>query len=101
MTWDEANEYCRSHHNGLACLNSESQSLYLDKTDTNSLQTSLVWAGLRFLNGRWIWVNGKQTGALSSLPSCPAPDYRCGARNLQTNLWENRNCEERLNVLCY
>uniref|UniRef100_A0AAR2K558 C-type lectin domain-containing protein n=1 Tax=Pygocentrus nattereri TaxID=42514 RepID=A0AAR2K558_PYGNA len=99
-TWEEAYEYCRAHYTGLAFLSSETQ-LNLAKKETNGTQTVSVWTGLRFLAGEWLWVNGEPLGSLVSLPSCPAGPYRCGAQNSKMDIWENRDCEEKLNFLCY
>ena len=99
-TWEEAYEHCRAQYTGLAFLSSVTQ-LNLAKKETNETQTVSVWTGLRFLAGEWLWVNGKPLGSLVSLPSCPAEPYRCGARNSKMDIWENRDCEEKLNFLCY
>ena len=99
-TWEEAYEYCRAHYTGLAFLSSQTQ-LDLAKEETNDTQTVSVWTGLRFLAGEWLWVNGEPLGNLVSLHSCPAQPYRCGARNSEIDVWENRDCEEKLNFLCY
>ncbi|KAI4871796.1 hypothetical protein NFI96_004236 [Prochilodus magdalenae] len=99
-TWEEAYEFCRTNYTGLAFLSSQTQ-LDLAKKETNGTQTVSVWTGLCFLAGEWLWVNGEPLGNLVSLPSCPAQPYRCGARNTKTDIWENRDCEEKLNFLCY
>ncbi|KAI4871798.1 hypothetical protein NFI96_004235 [Prochilodus magdalenae] len=99
-TWMEAYEFCRAHYTGLAFLSSQTQ-LNLAKKETNITQTVSVWTGLRFVGGEWLWVNGEPLGSLVSLPSCPAQSYRCGARNSKIDVWENRDCEEKLNFLCY
>uniref|UniRef100_A0A672PGP5 C-type lectin domain-containing protein n=1 Tax=Sinocyclocheilus grahami TaxID=75366 RepID=A0A672PGP5_SINGR len=67
--------------------------------DTTS--TDRVWTGLRFLNGAWNWLNMANVPAfIFSLPSCPPEPNRCGARNIKTEQWENRDCEEKLNFIC-
>ncbi|KAG9272916.1 secretory phospholipase A2 receptor-like [Astyanax mexicanus] len=95
-TWEEALEYCRSNYTNLAVLTSDNLLKYSTQTQTVS-----VWTGLRFMAGEWLWVNGEPLEDLVSLASCPAPLYRCAARNSKTNVWENRDCEEKLNFLCY
>ncbi|XP_053497940.1 galactose-specific lectin nattectin-like [Ictalurus furcatus] len=99
-TWEEALHYCRMSYTGLASLSSETQ-LQLAEMESNQTQTDSVWTGLRFLDGNWLWVNKDPLGDLVSLPSCPAPPYRCGARNTKTHVWENRDCNEKLNFFCY
>ncbi|XP_060729778.1 macrophage mannose receptor 1-like isoform X2 [Tachysurus vachellii] len=100
MTWKEALDYCRTYYTGLASPISENQ-LSLARTATTGTQNVSIWTGLRFVNGRWVSVSSTPLGNLVSLPSCPVPRYRCGARNTNTNLWENRDCDEKLNFLCY
>lgn len=99
-TWDEALEYCKTHHAYLACPTSDTQ-LLLDEKEAARSQTASVWMGLRFLDGQWIWVKGELMKSPVSLPSCPFQGYRCGARNTKSNLWENPDCLERLNFICY
>ncbi|GAA6090985.1 aggrecan core protein-like [Tachysurus ichikawai] len=98
MTWTEALDYCRTYYTGLASPISENQ-LSLARTATTGTQTVSIWTGLRFVNGQWVSVSRTPLGHLVSLPSCPV--QRCGARNTNTNLWENRDCDEKLNFLCY
>ncbi|KAF4086558.1 hypothetical protein AMELA_G00084900 [Ameiurus melas] len=97
-TWDEALKYCRTYYTDLTFVDSGTL-LDLLKTETKQAQTASVWTGLRFLDGQWFWVNRVPLGSLVSLPSCPVQPYRCGAYN--TNVWENRDCNEKLNFLCY
>ncbi|XP_017320995.1 macrophage mannose receptor 1 [Ictalurus punctatus] len=99
-TWEEALDHCRTYYTGLASVTSES-SLQQLNLETVQTQTESVWTGLRFINGQWLWVSGEQLGSLVSMPSCPAPAYRCGALNTTTNTLMNRNCNERLNFVCY
>ncbi|XP_047010589.1 macrophage mannose receptor 1 [Ictalurus punctatus] len=99
-TWEEALDHCRTYYTGLASVTSESSLRQLN-LETVQTQTESVWTGLRFINGQWLWVSGEQLGSLVSMPSCPAPAYRCGALNTTTNTLMNRNCNERLNFVCY
>lgn len=95
MTWEEALEYCRSHYVDLAYLDSEVIS------DVSDAKTESVWTGLRFLAGKWLWVSKENIETNIALPSCPNEPYRCGACNPQKGRWENRDCEEELNFLCF
>ncbi|XP_043088664.1 uncharacterized protein LOC122334829 [Puntigrus tetrazona] len=94
-TWEDALEYCRSRDTDLA---------YMDPNvlpNMSSAQTDGVWTGLRFLAGMWFWVGEENVETSIALPSCPPEPYRCGARNAKTGNWENRDCEEKLNFLCF
>lgn len=99
-TWEEAFEHCKTKHSGLACLPT-SLHLLQAQSKTAVTQTPSVWTGLRFLSGSWFWVSGESLGNLVQLPACPANGLYCGSRNLQAKSWENRNCTEKLNFLCY
>ncbi|TSR51432.1 hypothetical protein Baya_11759 [Bagarius yarrelli] len=74
--------------------------IHLSEEDITYPQTVSVWMGLRFLDGRWFWLN-RQSVSIASLPSCPVAKYRCGAQNIKTSVWENRDCNEKMNFLCY
>lgn len=95
-TWEDALQYCRTHYSGLVLLNP-----WLIDMEATQAQTGSVWVGLQFLNGKWLLVGRKNFISLDSLPSCPSKDYRCGARNIKLEAWENRHCNEKLNFLCY
>lgn len=102
LTWEEALEHCRSYYIDLVGATSQDQFDLLSAADQNSI-TSQVWMGLRFLTEKWIWVSKsfKYLNFTGSLPSCPAEPYRCGAYNKITGQLENRNCDEKLNFICY
>ncbi|KAG7332890.1 hypothetical protein KOW79_003025 [Hemibagrus wyckioides] len=99
-TWEEAQEFCRTNYTGLASVTSE-WSLKQLNLETVGTETESVWTGLRFMDGKWFWVNGEQLGSLVSIPSCPVQSYRCGALNTKTNNMKNQNCNEKLNFVCY
>ncbi|KAF7699341.1 hypothetical protein HF521_004083, partial [Silurus meridionalis] len=98
-TWVEALQYCTTNYKGFASLPSTTQMLQA-KTEMVLTQTESVWTGLRFMDGKWFWVNGEPVENRDSLLPYPAHPYRCGALNNMTNVWENRNCNETLNFLC-
>ncbi|XP_053090606.1 snaclec agglucetin subunit beta-1-like [Pangasianodon hypophthalmus] len=99
-TWEDALQYCRMNYTDLAYASSPKQP-YLVEKETAQTQTVSVWMGLRFLDGKWFWVSMELLEIPDSLPSCPIQNYRCGARNTKTHVWENRDCNEELNFLCY
>ncbi|KAK7166149.1 hypothetical protein R3I93_006048 [Phoxinus phoxinus] len=96
-TWEEAMEHCRDHNTELASLTSNKQ---LQQAENNLNGETSVWVGLRFVAGQWYWLNTKPVGNDVSLPWCPAVPYRCGARNIKTKEWENRDCNDKLSFLC-
>ncbi len=102
MTWEDALEYCRNWSADLASATDQYQ-LEILQNKTKASTTEGVWTGLRFLAGEWHWVSKtfRHIPFQDSLPSCPEEPYRCGARNNRTAQWEMRDCEEKLNFICY
>ncbi|RXN02786.1 macrophage mannose receptor 1-like protein [Labeo rohita] len=96
-TWEEALQYCRTHHTDLASITNKRQ-LQLTKNKTSESQTERVWTGLLYLDGEWSWANNNPLGDQVLLSECPAHD--CGARNIKNDTWEDRDCAEKLNFLC-
>ncbi|KAK7170550.1 hypothetical protein R3I94_000678 [Phoxinus phoxinus] len=99
-SWEEALEHCRTEHFDLACLPT-SLHLFQAQSKAAVTQTPSVWTGLRFLSGSWFWLSGESLGNVVQLPVCPANAKYCGSRNLKAKSWENRDCREKLNFVCY
>ncbi|GAA6084681.1 macrophage mannose receptor 1-like [Tachysurus ichikawai] len=99
-TWEEALQYCKENYIGLACVSSLTKTIMAD-SEIAQADTVSVWSGLRFMNAKWFWLTGERVQSAYALPSCPAQNYRCGARNHITHTWENRDCNEELNFICY
>lgn len=96
-TWGEAVEHCRDHYTELASLTNNE---HLQQAENNLMGETSVWVGLRFVAGQWYWLNTESVGIEVSLPWCPAAPYLCGARNIVTTRWENRDCNDKLSFLC-
>ncbi|KAK2908973.1 hypothetical protein Q8A67_004810 [Cirrhinus molitorella] len=96
-TWEEAVEHCRDHYTDLASLTTTQQ---LQQVKSNLKGETIIWVGLRFVAGQWYWLNAEPVSneVSRSLPECP--ELRCGALNIMTEQWENRDCEEKLSFLC-
>ncbi|KAK2849932.1 hypothetical protein Q7C36_008715 [Tachysurus vachellii] len=104
MAWEEALVYCRSKYIDLVSLTSE---IWMKEAVNvgGSAQTAYVWTGLRFLDGGWFWTTHNalkyQAWSSESKPHCPARNLRCGALAQNEGIWEMRDCEEKLNFLCF
>ncbi|XP_051574840.1 acidic leucine-rich nuclear phosphoprotein 32 family member A-like [Myxocyprinus asiaticus] len=97
-TWEEALDYCRQQNTDLASLSSKNVNVV--KNMIQSSQTIYVWTGLRFLAGQWFWVSGDDLKYKANEElQCPTTK-RCGALDRHKNVWELKDCEERLNFLC-
>ncbi|XP_027015162.1 lithostathine-1-beta-like [Tachysurus fulvidraco] len=99
-TWEEALQYCATNYTTLASLPNVTQ-MHQANLELTLSQTEGVWAGLRFINAQWFWLCGDTVGTPDSLPACPAQPYRCGAFNITTNSWVNRDCNEKRNFICH
>lgn len=104
-TWEEALQYCSTHYSGLASLPYDTQ-LQQAKMELAQTQTDSTWIGLRYIDGKWVWLGQDVLGTQPpttnvSLPSCPAKPYSCGAFNTKANVWENQDCKMKLNFLCW
>uniref|UniRef100_A0A3P8SST3 C-type lectin domain-containing protein n=1 Tax=Amphiprion percula TaxID=161767 RepID=A0A3P8SST3_AMPPE len=104
MSWEDALSHCRDKQTDLPSLLSETDRL-LDHNDIKHKNISeQVWMGLRFLGDRWMWVNGdpleyeawSQEGGQDH--QCPVRK-RCGALTKE-GLWENWDCQDKLNFIC-
>ncbi|KAK2849697.1 hypothetical protein Q7C36_008480 [Tachysurus vachellii] len=100
-TWEMALQHCRTQYTSLAFMESDKSLQYYQTLLKTETQSAPVWTGLRFLDGKWFWVNGMLLGSSVSLPQCPIQPYSCGAFNFNTSVWEKRDCNEELNFLCY
>uniref|UniRef100_A0A8C3B0Z8 C-type lectin domain-containing protein n=1 Tax=Cyclopterus lumpus TaxID=8103 RepID=A0A8C3B0Z8_CYCLU len=101
-TWQEALEHCREHHTDLSSMVFETENL-LALREMKPLNIDRVWIGLRYLGDRWLWVNGdpleyEAWGGVQD-HQCPLLK-RCGALTIRGQ-WENRDCHEKLNFICY
>ncbi|GAA6082512.1 secretory phospholipase A2 receptor-like [Tachysurus ichikawai] len=97
-TWEEALQYCRMNYTALAYNIFDTQLLL---PETAAAETISVWIGLRLVDGEWMWVNGVQVKSLVSLPLCAVPYRRCVAYDINMHTYENRDCSEKLNFLCF
>uniref|UniRef100_UPI003AAC98D7 macrophage mannose receptor 1-like n=1 Tax=Centroberyx gerrardi TaxID=166262 RepID=UPI003AAC98D7 len=103
-TWEEAMEHCRRQHTDLPSLRSDS-ALAQALNASRKAQTDRVWTGLRFLAGCWLWVNGDavehESWCRREAPHCPAWTLHCGVLSLKGQHWENWDCGDKLNFICY
>ncbi|CAL8243213.1 unnamed protein product [Lota lota] len=112
-TWEEAIDHCRalpvdksswSHNNQVNFVRSDlltlhtSEELAYAQSIVREAQTAEVWIGLRWLAGRWLWMDGK-TDAGVSMPVCPANGMNCGT--LSEKGKQAKNCVERRNFFCF
>ncbi|XP_041790037.1 snaclec 7-like [Chelmon rostratus] len=104
MTWESAQMHCRKSQTNLISLLSETDHLLARRVFQKVNITERVWIGLRNLDQRWMWVNGDSL--VYEAWSKGDQDYRCpiwkrcGALT-KDGLWENWDCQEKLNFICY
>ncbi|XP_029282237.1 macrophage mannose receptor 1-like [Cottoperca gobio] len=107
-TWREALEHCRAlsspyssnlRYELLSVQPGEDHEYVLNRV--MEADTEEVWAGLRFLAGHWLWVNGASM-LYSDLPLCPLFTQHCGVLSKNnTGSVEITDCSEKRNFLCY
>uniref|UniRef100_A0A8C6UGR1 C-type lectin domain-containing protein n=1 Tax=Neogobius melanostomus TaxID=47308 RepID=A0A8C6UGR1_9GOBI len=95
MTWDEALQYCRTHHHDLASVASETEMMLIEKELRKELSSLDVWVG--FLAEDWLWVDGQpleyEAWGLEGKPWCPMLQH--------VTQWNARQCDDELHFLCY
>lgn len=100
LNWEDALAYCRTHYTDLISLNTELDLFAANMTSIQS-QTPTLWTGLRFMDGVWFWVNKQPVQKLTIMPSCPMRPYQCGALKSGSYVLENKDCNEKMNFICY
>ncbi|KAL7404060.1 hypothetical protein ABVT39_009030 [Epinephelus coioides] len=104
-SWEEAMWYCRQEHTALMSLASETEHLLALSRIKRDHITERVWIGLRYLEDHWLWVNHDplvyQAWSQRGNQDHQCPIYkRCGALTKE-GMWENWDCQDRLNFICY
>ncbi|XP_051263596.1 macrophage mannose receptor 1-like [Dicentrarchus labrax] len=114
-TWEDALSYCQqmetpcasssgscSNRYNLVSLEYLSDFSYVKERIYRLATTDEVWTGLRFLAGKWLWVDGERLVDHGMLPDCPSLDKHCGTLSkYDTSNWIIRDCSERRNFICY
>uniref|UniRef100_UPI0037E96B60 snaclec VP12 subunit B-like n=1 Tax=Semicossyphus pulcher TaxID=241346 RepID=UPI0037E96B60 len=104
-TWEEALQHCRETHTDLTSLHSETEKLLALTEIQHDHITERVWIGLRYLVDSWLWVDG-DTVVYEAWPQGGDQDFQCPIRKrcgalTKEGQWENWDCEEKLNFICY
>lgn len=100
MTWDEASQHCRSHYTDLISFSIASDTILSLNSELN-VTIGNFWIGLRFLDRSWVWVNKERIQNLASPYTCPNPPFVCGAQINGGFSVENRDCNEKMNFVCF
>ena len=101
-TWEEALDHCRalgrdkSKRMDLLSFHDEEELSYTREMMTWA-QTEEVWIGLRWLAGRWLWMD-RNAGGVITLPECPANGNHCGT--LSGGGQQARSCVEKRRFFC-
>ncbi|CAL8325622.1 unnamed protein product [Arctogadus glacialis] len=98
-TWEEALDHCRALEpdaSDLLSFHDEEELSHVQEEMTRAL-TEEVWIGLRWLAGRWLWMD-RNAGGVITLPECPANGNHCGT--LSGGGQQARNCVEKRRFFC-
>ncbi|KAM9363665.1 dromaiocalcin-1-like [Symphorus nematophorus] len=104
-TWEGAMKHCRDHQTHLISLLSRESHLRAQRVFQRADITERVWIGLRYLVDRWLWVKGDSQG-YKAWPQGGDQDHqcpirkRCGAISKEGLVWENCDCQDKLNFIC-
>lgn len=103
-SWEEALEHCRDNHTDLTSMLSKTEHLLAQRVIQKVNITKRVWIGLRYLSDRWMWVNGDPL-VYEAWPQGGDQDHQCPIWNhcgtlTKEGLWENWDCQEKLNFIC-
>ncbi|CAL8325606.1 unnamed protein product [Arctogadus glacialis] len=98
-TWEEALDHCRALEpdaSDLPSFHDEEELSHVQEEMSRAL-TEEVWVGLRWLAGRWLWMD-RTAGGNISLPECPANGNHCGT--LSGGGQQARSCVEKRRFFC-
>ncbi|CAL8366508.1 unnamed protein product [Boreogadus saida] len=98
-TWEEALDHCRAlgpDASDLLSFHDEEELSHVQEEMTRAL-TEEVWVGLRWLAGRWLWMD-RNAGGNITLPECPANGNHCGT--LSGGGQQARSCGEKRRFFC-
>uniref|UniRef100_A0AAV2KF68 C-type lectin domain-containing protein n=1 Tax=Knipowitschia caucasica TaxID=637954 RepID=A0AAV2KF68_KNICA len=98
-SWEEALQHCAGRGKRLVVLNNMQDYQYVRKRIYQT-QTDQVWVGVRFLAGRWWWVDGSPVQE-QLYPQCPEQYEACGTLSKRDNtMGLTQDCSRRLNFVC-
>uniref|UniRef100_A0A8C6U026 C-type lectin domain-containing protein n=1 Tax=Neogobius melanostomus TaxID=47308 RepID=A0A8C6U026_9GOBI len=106
MTWDEALQYCRTHHHDLASVASETEMMLIEKELRKELSSLDVWVGLIFMDANWQWIDGQpfEFGNWGPFEK-PIATQEVGTDTLANvsgiKGWNAGDCTWKLHFLCY
>ncbi|CAB1328350.1 unnamed protein product [Coregonus sp. 'balchen'] len=106
-TWEEAVRYCRKHFTDIVSLLSENENNVamrkIQEEIKNTTDSPLVWMGLCFHGGYWLWVNGdalEYENREGWDDNCSSA-FPCGSINTKKLHWGSGKCERKLKFICY
>ena len=95
-TWEAALHHCRALASDLHSFSRNTELSYA-QDEMARTQTEEVWIGLRWLAGRWLWMDSAVRGKIS-LSGCPANGAHCGT--LSGGGQQARSCMEKRRFFC-
>uniref|UniRef100_A0A3B3SH45 C-type lectin domain-containing protein n=1 Tax=Paramormyrops kingsleyae TaxID=1676925 RepID=A0A3B3SH45_9TELE len=105
MTWNEALNYCRTHHSDLASVHNEEIQYWVSRR-AEKASTDHVWLGLRFscyLNF-WFWVSAENVCYQNWAPNNISNSNLCGTtgavQSKDPHYWVSLPETKELNFIC-
>ncbi|XP_064408108.1 C-type mannose receptor 2-like [Latimeria chalumnae] len=105
LTWDRAQNYCRSHYRDLISVSS-SQEIKTLISQLQDLSAWLVWIGLQRNNDRntWLWSSGDPVNFTNWNPGQPNNAHgsqHCAAILSNSSRWHDTSCTENRSFVCF
>ncbi|XP_076745727.1 uncharacterized protein LOC101480603 [Maylandia zebra] len=97
-TWEEARENCRGKSSDLAVVINEEEKETVIKNSWKDDENKGYWIGLRFEDGKWKWLDGRNL-TNSSWINQPPSDGHC-AISVQDEGFKSVSCDEKNAWIC-
>nr|XP_047936159.1 E-selectin isoform X2 [Anser cygnoides] len=109
MTYDKAEQWCKTFHTNLVTIQNKSENDYLNEILPSN--PGYYWIGIRKINGKWTWVGtneplGDDDGNWAAgEPNDTGNNENCVEiyikRGKDDGKWNDQNCDKKKVALCY
>ncbi|XP_058638319.1 snaclec 3-like [Onychostoma macrolepis] len=100
MTWEDAQKYCREHHDDLSTVNEEEAQQISTNPENNN---GYFWIGLHMISNnqeKWTWSGGEDQKIFWDISEPNSVTEQCGCLNRYTAKLHNAMCPNYLQFYC-